>query len=140
MFLSQDLYLNNICKDPFSNKVTVTASQWIHFFQRGRVSFNSLYPRSCLFQSQSTARCLSHWSFPLHPNSRCPTQALTSLAGTGAVVFQPAPASCPHFHLLLSFSLLLQRGFSNSQITPCHSCCRHFKRTNPVSSVWCLRF
>lgn len=35
MFLSRDLYLNDICKDPFSNKVTFTSSQWILFFRGG---------------------------------------------------------------------------------------------------------
>lgn len=60
-------------------------------------------------------------------------RALSSLAGTGAVIFQAAPVSRPHLHLLLSFSLLLQRDFSPSQMTLCHSCLRHFKRTNRVS-------
>lgn len=131
------LNLITSAKTLFPSNATFTGSQRTNLF--GGPPFKLLRPRSCLCQSQLMAQTLPpltllSLSFPLHSN----TAVLFGLA----LLLRDRCSSlltCPIF-ISSSHSLHCSRGdFSNPQITPYHSCIRHFKRTSPISLVWCLR-
>lgn len=108
MFSPRDL--NNICKDAFSNKLTFPGSQWT-LLSGGHHS--TLYvPGAAPVRASQRLRPLLCPSFPSQPSwSGCLSSGRDSCGG-----LPTCPGPLANVHLLLSFSLLLQRGCSDVQI------------------------